>query len=308
VYLKYFSRWKPLEKHTAYEWLKQTYGKRLFEVFFEPLLKGKFNKWYKDVTMAWFWARFKARSTSLGTFDGGFQAFIDKFTEILAKRGVEFRFNTMVDNITLLENDKIEIDSKGTKSTFDKVLATVSPIILTRIAPQLNGDYVQKIHSLQSIGAIVVILSLKNRLSREGYYWYNLPKSAGFPFLALVEHTNYISAENFNGEHLVYCGDYLNQSHEYFSLDKSELIDHFIPSFKKINPAFKKDWIARSWLFRTPFAQPIPFVNQSQRLLDIRTPLPGLFLASLSQVYPWDRGTNYAVALAHSAVQELLAP
>jgi hypothetical protein len=25
--------------------------------------------------------------------------------------------------------------------------------------------------------------------------------------------------------------------------------------------------------------------------------MPGLYLASMSQVYPWDRGTNYAVEI-----------
>ena len=31
--------------------------------------------------MAWLWARFKVRSTRLGTFQGGFQAFNNQFAE-----------------------------------------------------------------------------------------------------------------------------------------------------------------------------------------------------------------------------------
>ena len=34
---------------------------------------------------------------------------------------------------------------------------------------------------------------------------------------------------------------------------------------------------------------------------DIGTPLPGLYWVSMSQVYPWDRGTNYAIELARRA-------
>ena len=307
VYLKYFSRWKPLEKFTAHDWIKRFYGQNLHEVFFEPLLIGKFSDYYQEVNMAWFWARFKARSTKLGTFKGGFQAFLDQFAEILSEKGVRFSFNTNILEIRSLKNGSVEISIKDNKITFDQVLATISPKILARITPQLKGDYVEKINAQKSIGAIAAILSLKEQLSKEGYYWFNLPKSSGFPFLALVEHTNYVSSDNFNGEHLVYCGDYLDRSHKYFTMNKEELIEIFIPSLKKINPSFTREWINKSWVFKTPYAQPIPRINHSRNLLHLRTPLSGLFLASMSQVYPWDRGTNYAVSLAHQAVQEMIA-
>jgi len=307
VYLKYFSSWEPLEKYTAREWIKRFYGINLYEMFFKPLLIGKFSDFYQEVNMAWFWARFKARSTKLGTFKGGFQAFLDQFTEILSEKGIQFFFNTSITEIKSLKSGKVEIFIKNNKVIFDQVLATISPNIFSSITPQLKGEYGKKINAQKSIGALVAILSLKKQLSKEGYYWFNLPKSAGFPFLALVEHTNYVSSDNFNGEHLIYCGDYLDRSHKYFTMKNDELIDFFIPSLKKINPSFTRDWINKTWVFKTPYAQPIPRINNSHNLLQIRTPLTGLFLASMSQVYPWDRGTNYAVSLAHQAVQEMIA-
>ena len=89
-------------------------------------------------------------------------------------------------------------------------------------------------------------------------------------------------------------------------MNNKELIYVFLPSLKKINPSFTREWINKSWVFKTPYAQPIPRINHSHNLLQIRTPHSGLFLASMSQVYPWDRGTNYAVSLAHQAVQEMI--
>ncbi len=64
-----------IEKYTAHEWLLKYYGEKIYRINFEPMLKGKFGEYYKDIPMSWFWARFKARSSDLGTFDGGFQAF-----------------------------------------------------------------------------------------------------------------------------------------------------------------------------------------------------------------------------------------
>ena len=159
------------------------------------------------------------------------------------------------------------------------------------------------------MGAVVLIVSLKHRLTN--YYWHNLPKEAGFPFLALVEHTNYVDPKHFAGEHIVYCGDYLPSDHPYFELSKEEILQRFLPSLKRFNPDFDPSWLNDSWLSRTRYAQPVPHLNHSQHIPPVRTPLPGLYFASMSQIYPWDRGTNYAVAMGRDVaamLQQDLSP
>lgn len=306
VYLRYFARWEPLEKYTARDWIKKFYGQKVYETMFKPLLVGKFSSHYKEVNMAWFWARFKVRTSRLGTYEGGFQAFLDQFAEILKKMGVDFSFNTSIQAITPLDDGRIELVMQEKKESFDQVLATLPPFLLGKITPALGAQYIQKLNNLKSIGAIVLILSLKKKLSQKGYYWFNLPKSAGFPFLALVEHTNFIPRSHYNGEHLIYCGDYLENSHKYFSLTKQEMIERFIPSFKNINPDFEQSWVMNSWIFRAPYAQPVPGINHSQKIPAVQTPIANLFFVSMSQVYPWDRGTNYAVELARKAAINML--
>ena len=147
---------------------------------------------------------------------------------------------------------KVAVTIDGQEQIFDQAIATLPPKIMERFAPELNKDYLEKLDSLQSLGAVVLIISLKRQLSTKGYYWFNLPKSAGFPFLALVEHTNFIPPEFFGGEHLIYCGDYLEPTHEYFSLTQEQLLERFLPSLKSINPDFDPTWVNRSWLNRTP--------------------------------------------------------
>jgi hypothetical protein len=50
----------------------------------------------------------------------------------------------------------------------------------------------------------------------------------------------------------------------------------------------------------------VPRLNHSRAIPDIRTPLPGLYFASMSQVYPWDRGTNFAVEIGRRAARIIL--
>jgi protoporphyrinogen oxidase len=307
VYLRYIAPWLPLEKFTADDWMRRAFGEKLYNILFEPMLQGKFGPHYQEVNMAWFWARLKTRTTRLGSFQGGFQAFADKMAAYLRGRGVEILTSTPVQKIETRPEGGIQISLAGKTEIYDQSLVTVSPGLLARLAPTLPKDYLKGLLDLKSMGAVVMVLALKHPLSEEGFYWYNLPKSMGYPFLALVEHTNFISSEHYGGDHIIYCGDYLDPDHEHFKLSKEELLERFLPALARFNPKFKPDWVRKSWLFRTSYAQPIPLVNHSKNIPAIKTPLPGLYFASMSQVYPWDRGTNYAVQIARKAARLMLS-
>lgn len=193
------------------------------------------------------------------------------------------------------------------KETFDKVLVTTSPSLMATLCSDLPENYLKGLLELKSMGAAVMVLSLTRQLSEQGYYWFNLPKEAGYPFLALVEHTNFAPPEHFGGDHIVYAGDYLEAGHEYFSMSDEQLLERFAPAFKKFNPLFEKDWVKKVWVFKTNYAQPVPLVNHSKNIPAIQTPIEGLYFASMSQVYPWDRGTNFAVEIGRRAARMMLA-
>ena len=122
----------------------------------------------------------------------------------------------------------------------------------------------------------------------------------------MVEHTNFVPPEHFGGDHIVYIGDYLEPEHEHFRLSQEQLLEKFAPSLEKFNPKFEMDWDKKVWLFRTAYAQPVPLVNHSQNIPAIETPIDGLYFASMSQVYPWDRGTNFAVEIGRKAAGLML--
>ena len=307
LYLRLTNNWRSLEKTTVDAWMRKWAGDHVYELMWQPLMIGKFGEHYANqVNMAWLWARIKARTTRLGTFKGGFQAFADRLAEYLRQEGVIINSAHRSTELPPPQRNSLLIEDSTGQHGFDQVLSTSSPELLARLAPDLPDEYLTGLLSLKSMGAVVMVLSLKHQLSKEGYYWYNMPKSAGFPFLALVEHTNYVSPDNFGGEHIVYIGDYLETNHEYFQLSQDELLQLFLPSLKRINPDFSLDWLNNSWLSRTTYAQPVPLVNHSMNIPAIQTPIHGLYFASMSQVYPWDRGTNFAVEIGRKAAGLML--
>lgn len=310
LFLKLTNNWQALEGVTVDQWMRRWAGDKVYELMWQPLMIGKFGERYaSQVNMAWLWARIKARTTRLGTFKGGFQAFSDRFAARLQEMGVTWRYSTQIQRITP-QAAGLTLQTAAGEEAFDQVLATTSPQLLAQLAPDLSpaylGDSTRGLLSLKSMGAVVMVLALKQKLSPQGYYWYNIPKSAGFPFLAVVEHTNYLSPEYFGGDHIVYLGDYLETDHENFRLSQDELLQRFLPSLQRINPQFSPGWLRQSWLFRTAYAQPVPLLNHSRHIPDIQTSIPGLFFASMSQVYPWDRGTNYAVEIGRRAARRMM--
>jgi protoporphyrinogen oxidase len=303
LFLRITNNWKALEKVTADQWMMKYAGKQVYEQMWKPLLIGKFGSFYKDVNMAWLWARMHARTTRLGTFEGGFQNFANLFAQKLRGIGVEIRLGASIKSIKQNQaSGGLSVDGES----FDKVLVTTSPNLIAKLCPDLPENYLKGLLELKSMGAVVMTLALKHSLSKEGYYWFNVPKDEGYPFLALVEHTNFVSKEHFGGDHIVYAGDYLELGHEYFSMSDEQLLERFIPAFQKFNPEFSREWIKKIWVSKTNYAQPVPLVNHSKNIPAIQTPIEGLYFASMSQVYPWDRGTNFAVEIGRKAARLML--
>ncbi len=311
AYLRFTNPWRSLEKHTADQWMRRWYGKKIYEKTWRPLLIGKFGPHYQKANMAWMWARLKVRSPRLGYFEGGFQFFVDTLTIAVKERHGKVRLNCPVESITSGQNDGIDISINGEQTSYDRCLVTTSPKLMSRLSPMLPNLYLEKLNKLKSMGAVVLVLALKNQLLKDTY-WLNLPaespdKAAGeYPFLALVEHTNYIDRRHYGGDHIIYLGDYVTPDHPYLDMPKEELQDYFLAKLSKFNPEFQNDWVRKSWLFRTPYAQPVPEKNHSKNIPAIQTPVKNLFFAGMSQVYPWDRGTNFAVGIGHEAASIML--
>lgn len=303
LYLRFTANWQALEKVTADEWMRARVGERIYRALWRPLLVGKFGEENLGVVnMAWLWARIHARTTRLGTFTGGFQAFLDRFAAVLQERRVTIHLDTPVTAIRPIYDDPnatLEVETAHGTQAFRAVLSTSSPALMARLAPDLPDDYTAGLRALQSMGAVVLVVTLDRQLTQ--YYWHSLPKEAGFPYLAMVEHTNFIGPEHYGGDHILYLGDYLPADHAYFQMSKEELLARFLPSLKRFNPDFDPSWVRASWLWRAAYAQPVPPVNHSQHIPAIRTPVSGLYFASMSQVYPWDRGTNFAVEIGQKA-------
>lgn len=306
--LRYNPFWQPLENINASSFLPKAMGEKPYTLLWEPLLKSKFGQYADEISLAWFWARIKKRTPSLAYPEGGFLEFAQTLSSATENKGGKILFNTQVDEIKTdanriflhFSNDSNH-RTKERSSEFDKVIVTLPSFIFLKIAPQLPKWYRENLMRLKGLGAINLILRLKKPFLQDGTYWLNICDKKA-PLMAIVEHTNFMDKKHYNNEHIVYIGNYLPYDHPYMKMDTEQLLRVYDPCLKKINPTYNLSLITYH-LFKVPFAQPIIPKSYSKIIPPLTTPLPNVYLANIQQVYPWDRGTNYAVELGEKVAK-----
>ncbi|EKD85663.1 MAG: hypothetical protein ACD_37C00661G0001, partial [uncultured bacterium] len=224
---------------------------------------------------------------------GGFLKFAETLTEKVRKMGGVVLFNTEISEIK--SNGRVEVKTNRQTHTFDKVIVTLPSFFFFKIAPSLPESYKNKYSNLKGLGAINLVLRLRKQFLGDGSYWLSICDTSS-PIMAIVDHSNFMDVKNYSNEHLVYLGNYLPADHKYFKMDKSEILKIYDPFLRRLNKDYAKELIDYE-AFKVPFAQPIIPINYSKMIPPFVTPLPNVYLANIQQVYPWDRGTNYAVEL-----------
>jgi protoporphyrinogen oxidase len=313
LYLQRISKdsgtWRKFERVTAWEWLRRAVGTRAFEQVWGAQLRAKFGPRAEEVAMVWFWNKVFLRTQSrpsllareqLGYIRGSFNVLIDRLAEAGRLLGVDIRAGvglTSIEHAGEGSNPLFTLhESNGASELFDIVLATVPSPILLRLVPDMPEPYRSKLTSASYQGAVCMLLRLQQQLSST--YWLNIGDPR-LPFTGIIEHTNLLGPEHYEGSHFVYVSKYVDWDHPYVRMSDEQLLDEYIPLLQLVNPDFERAWVEDLWVFRAPAAQPIIPLNYSDRLPEHRTPIPGLFLANTSQIYPEDRGTNYSVDLGN---------
>lgn len=282
-----------LEKYRVVDMLPRLISKKGYVVIWEKLLRAKFGAFAGKVNMAWFWARVAKRTKNLGYFEGGFQGLADRIGERIKKLGGEIRLNSevkpgMADGKWAVEEEE-----------FDGVVITTPAPVVEKIL----GDGVVALPQIDYLWGQTLILELKERLI--GGYWMNVLEK-NWPFLVVVEQTNMIDKKYYGNGRVVYLGNYLPEGNMQLHMSKEELLSAYLPYLRKINKRFRKKWIKSCEVFREPFAQPVFPVNYSKEIPKMKTGYRGLYLANMSMVYPFDRGTNYAVKMGLDLAKQII--
>ena len=306
LYLQNVKNWRKLAEISAMEWLTKFAGKQVTDVIWEPLLRGKFDVYFDKVTMAWLWGRIKQRVDSrdkkakgevLGYIDGGFATIVKELIKKIEETGLaKFELNTPINMIEhYSENDAVKVTANNKDLTFDGVLLTVSCKVAERILQNFknsNAGYFQKLEGIKYLDAAILLFATDKPITK--YYWHNI-NAPNSPFVVFLSLTSLIGCDRFKGKHIYYIGDYVLSDHPHMNISKEDLEENWFKSLQKMFPDFDPTSVLEKKVYRFKDAQHIVDVGFEDKIPEYQTPCPEVYLCNFSQIYPMDRGTNYAV-------------
>ena len=326
----------PFERMTARAWIGEAMGEEAYAKVWGPLLRGKFGDRADDISMAWLWGKLtmrrklqgkESRQELLGYPRRSWEPLFAALRERIEAGGGRVLIDRPVKRLAAAPADanpaRFEIVAGAPGSfrsghdprafdaapeppeRYEAVVATVpNDVFRGMLDLELADDYLRRLDGIEYHTALCLLLELDRSFTP--FYWTNIADPE-LPFVGVIEHTNLVAPERYGGRRFLYVANYLAPGHELLGLDADSLLERYEPGLERINPGFERSWVRERWLHREPAAQPIVTVGYGERIPPLQTGVPGLVLANTTQIYPEDRGTNYAVRLGTDAAAELLS-
>jgi len=293
--------WESLESLTASEWILDIAGKEVHDTIWWPLLVGKFGEYAADVSAVWLWNKLKLRAVNrnvsgqenLMYFEGGFSSLTEHIHEYIESNGGEVLLDTPATGLGVTAKQVTGVYSKEKFFKASAVINTTAPELFANLLQHHSlPAYTKWLEKIKYLGNICLLLFLERSLTST--YWMNV-SDPDFPFVGIIEHTNFETSDNYGGQHLVYLSKYLPTSSALFKMSDDEYFHYCIPFIQKIVPDFNEEWIIRYQVNRADYAQPIIERHYGSKKPAYVSPINSLYNASMAHIYPEDRGTNYAV-------------
>jgi len=304
--------WMELEGVLASDWLRCLGGDTVYRVVWEPLLKGKFGPYADSVSAVWFWNKLKLRGGSRGKggeeqlayMKGSFARLAETLAGTIKASGGTVRTNSTVTHIAPIEDGGWRCEGPWGVLEGDRVVATTAlPLVADMVEGWAPSDYLERLRAIDYLANVCLILRLDRSLSST--YWLNV-NDTSFPYVGVIEHTNFETADNYGGDHVVYLSKYLPHTDELYLMDDAAVLEFSIPHLQRMFPEFDRGWIRAFHVWRARWSQPVVERHYSKMIPPADGPAPGFHLCSMAQIYPEDRGTNYAIREGRHMARTLL--
>jgi len=290
------------EDVSTLKWFYKWAGKGMTDALWKPMLDIKFGPYAHKVPLTWMIGRLAQRLNSrkggderLAYVKGSWKTLLDAMKAELEKMGVEIVCNEPVEELFISYNKINGIKTKNLNIEGGKYLITIPSIYFDKVKG-LPKDFGGK--NIEYFGAVCTILELKKSLSN--IYWMNVADD-GFPFGGVIEHTNMIPKEEYNGSHIVYLSRYFAMTEDLAKMNEDEIKELMVPPLKRINPEFNEDWIKNVFVFKTNTAATVCDLNFSKKVPACKTDVDNLYVANMTHIYPDERSTNNSIRVAAEA-------
>jgi len=304
--------WRTIEHLSIREWLEPLCGKTVFRIVWEPLISSKFSIFAEAVNAVWFWkklvlrggTRDKKGGEELAYFKGGFGRLAEALVAAIERMGGIVSFNEAVTDLRVDGNRIVSVRTPGEEIAGHQFLFTPSfPIIANIFETTAQKSWLDKLRRVKYLGNMCLVLRLSKSLSDT--YWINV-NDPGFPFVGVIEHTNFDSPDNYKGTRIAFLSRYLAVEDPVWGYSDDEYLKFALSHLRRMFPEFDESWIVDYRVWRSEHAQPVTERNYSTYVPDSTTPFANGTISTMAQIYPEDRGTNYAIREGRATSLRLL--
>ena len=311
IHIKLINDYKKLEKVTAEKWLKDRIGDKVYSQVWEPLLISKFGEKKDQISMAWLWGKIKLRSTSstpegeqLGYIKGSYQRLTDRLYEYLVEKGVKIKLKNKIQSIEKLNEKYVIKYQNENEEKFDIVISTINYKDFVKIFDKfITEEEKKKLERVNYTSARTMMIVSDKSFSP--FYWLNIGDN-DIPFGGIIEHTNFIDKSNYDNNHILYISNYMAEDNKLYNASKEELLKEYMKFLTKINKEFTMENIKDYHVYDEKYAQPIIECNYSNYIMEDKLKNENIYLCTMPQIYPEDRGMNYAIRLGNKIANEVL--
>lgn len=305
--------WHSIEHLSIREWLESLAGKRVYDVVWKPLVESKFSVYADAVNAVWMWKKLVLRGSTrndkggeeLAYFKGGFGRLADKLVEAIKSHGGEVRLAAPVTG-AVIDGGKVKQLATPTGHVEGKqfLFTPAFPIIADILQDAADPAWIARLRRVRYLANMCLVLRLKHSLSST--YWLNV-NDPGFPFVGVIEHTNFDLPENYKGTHVAFLSRYLAKEDPVWSYTDDQYFQFALEHLKRMFPSLDQSWVVEYKVWRADYAQPVTERNYSGYVPGRETPFANATISTMAQIYPEDRGTNYAIREGRSVAQAIAA-
>jgi protoporphyrinogen oxidase len=300
--------WRTIEHLSIREWLESLCGKRVYRVVWEPLITSKFSVFAEAVNAVWMWKKLVLRGSTrndkggeeLAYFKGGFGRLAEAMVSAIKSSGGVVSYGQKVCTVQA-EGDQLaclQTDSGEQISGRQFLFTPAFPIIADMFEGTAERSWLEKLRRVKYLGNMCLVLRLKQSLSET--YWLNV-NDPGFPFVGVIEHTNFDAPDNYAGSHIAFLSRYLAVEDPVWTYSDEQYVDFALEHLKRMFPDMDRSWVIEHRVWRAEYAQPVTERDYSTYVPGNETPYKNAYISTMAQIYPEDRGTNYAIREARDA-------
>jgi protoporphyrinogen oxidase len=293
--------WRQIEHLTIREWLEPLCGKTVYRVVWQPLIDAKFSVFADAVNAVWFWKKLVLRGSTrdkqggeqLAYFRGGFGRLAQAMSDEIVKLGGEVRYNVRATGVRAA-NGKVEALKLGDQEVQGRqyLFTPAFPVIANLLDDVTDAKWTDSLRRVNYLGNMCLVLEMDRSLSDT--YWLNV-NDPGFPFVGVIEHTNFDPPANYAGNHIVFLSRYIATADPVWKYGDDQYLEYALEHLKRMFPEMQRSWIKEFRLWRADYAQPVTERNYSKYVPGRETPFGNALISTMAHIYPEDRGTNYAI-------------